>query len=592
MLAFIMDLSIVYGLAFISFNILQLIHVYVPIAILILVISLLYFPIITIRLKRTIGKDLCGLIIENNSRLNSSKSLLLRELAYKQLFYILPLYLIIKLFKLSWLSPYFEIFYCSVLSLILFTLFLFRKRTYYDKWARTEIIKQQKNDITYSKKSISLLVGIALVTLSIRMIYYVSSGSFNDPFIPNHPKKTLSSYVSFLEKQQDAKDYVIKLFEMNDFVILCERDHPEMTQYDFLIDLISDDRFIKNVGNVFTEVGTRTQQANLDTLMNLDSLTNDEIDNRLCNILQDYSHFPIWEYTNYYDYLKTLYNLNQTLNKDTRISNFFTDVDWNWDEIRDKSDYDRMRQRILTRDKKMADLIITKYENILKSDQKRKKCLIVMNYRHAFGPTNIKLGDTSCATFIMKRYPDKAVNILINTVRVSLGMSKPEYQKLIPVQKSPIKSGIWDKSFEENGNKSLGFNFKGSPFGEDDFDLFFSPNGKLLKYKDVFTGLIFYTPIQLHYNSLGFKNIIANGFDKEILRRATITSDNTMDFDNNLKYVKEKVNRLMKQEITIIKKPYQIYESVMNLILGTTLLCLGITSGLICFLMKNKITKA
>lgn len=225
------------------------------------------------------------------------------------------------------------------------------------------------------------------------MVYYTSSDTFNDPFTPKHSKKTISAYVSFLEKQQDAKDYIFKLFEKNDFVILCEREHPEMTQYDFLIDLISDERFVKNVGNVFTEVGTRSQQINLDSLMNIDDLTDNELDKKLCKILQDYSDFPIWANTNYYNYLKNLYFLNQTLQKNKRISNYFTDIEWNWDEITSTSDYNEsIRSNFLTRDKEMAELVITKYEQILYSDQERKKCLVIMNYRHSFGPTRIRLG--------------------------------------------------------------------------------------------------------------------------------------------------------------------------------------------------------
>jgi len=161
-----------------------------------------------------------------------------------------------------------------------------------------------------------------------------------------------------------------------------------------------------------------------------------------------------------------------------------------------------------------------------------------------------------------------------------------------PAQKSPIKSGIWDNSFKKIGNKSLGFNFLGSPFGSDEFDLFLIPIGKLLKYQDVFTGFVFYVPTEYQYNSLGFKNIIAHGFDEEIIKRATIIDDNSMDLDLNLKYVKEKVNKFKKQEITVITKPYQKYASVINLLLGTTLLSFGLTLGLICFLTKKNISKA
>jgi hypothetical protein len=210
-----------------------------------------------------------------------------------------------------------------------------------------------------------------------------------------------------------------------------------------------------------------------------------------------------------------------------------------------------------------------------------------MNYRHAFGPVNVRIGDTSCASYIMRKYPKISANVLINQVKVSIGLSNPGLPFFLPVQKSPIKNGVWDNSFKATGNTSLGFNFKDSPFGTDEFDLFFIPTGKLLKYQDVFTGYIFYKPLEEHYNSHGFKNIIANGFDKEILNRAAIIDDNSIDPDLNIKNVKTKIERCKKQEVTINTKPYQEYSSVIDILFGTLLMSLGLALGLIFFLIRK-----
>jgi hypothetical protein len=592
LIAFTIDLSVIYGTAFIVFNLLQLLHIYIPVAKLTLIFSIIYFPAITISFKTTIGKVLCGLSVESKGNLIHSITLLLRELLYKQLFYLIPIYLLMFYFKLTWLSPFFEILYCFILTPILFIIFLFQKRPWYDVWAKSTVIKNSVYDIVNAKKSLVLLLGISLVILCIRLIFYGSTNSFNDPFIPQHSKNAISSYVSFLEKQQDAKDYILRLFEKNDIVILCEREHDEMTQYDFIFNLISDERFVKNVGNVFTEIGSRTQQSNLDLLMNTDGLTDEKLDLRLCQILQNYSFFPIWGYTNYYNYLKKLYGLNQSLPKKDRINHYFTGVECNWKEINNKEDYtQKVKSKILRNDEMLADYIIMKYKQMSFSNQERKKCLVIMNYRHAFGPVNISLGDISCASYIMRKYPNQSANILINTVNLSFGLSNPGSPILTPVQRSPIKRGIWDNAFKTIGNKSLGFNFKDSPFGKDEFDLFFSPLGKLLKYQDVFTGYIFYKPLVEQYNSFGFKNIIANGFDKEILNRATIINDNSMDPDNNIKFVMEKIEKLRKKEITIDTKPYQKYSSVIDILFGSVILSLGLALGLIFYLTKRKITK-
>jgi hypothetical protein len=57
-------------------------------------------------------------------------------------------------------------------------------------------------------------------------------------------------YVSFLNTQNtSAKDYVLQLFEKYNIVILCERDHRDMTQYNLIYDIVSDERFLG--GNIF-----------------------------------------------------------------------------------------------------------------------------------------------------------------------------------------------------------------------------------------------------------------------------------------------------------------------------------------------------
>jgi uncharacterized RDD family membrane protein YckC len=597
LVAFTIDLSVIYGTAFILLNLLQLFHIYIPIAKLTLITSLLYFSAITIAFRTTIGKVLCGMSVESKSKINYSITLLLREFVYKQLFYIVPLLILMSSFKLRWLSPYFEILYCFILTLVLFIIFLFRKRTWYDRWANTTIVKNNEYDKVNAIKSIIFLACIFLAIMGIRIVYYMSTNTFNDPLIPKHSKHAIAPYVSFLEKQQDAKDYIFKLFEKNDIVILCEREHPEMTQYDFIFDLVSDKRFVENVGNVFTEIGSRTQQSNLDSLMNTDGLTNEELDIKLCHILQNYSDFPIWENTNYFYYFRKLYALNQLLPKGKRIQHTLTDIDCNWEEINSKTDYfEKIKPNLLKRDELLADKVIKGYEQMLTSNQKRKKCFVIMNTRHAFGPVNVrigdipvKIGDVSCASYIMRKYPNKSANVLINQVKVSFGLSNPGLSPMfLPFQKSPIKEGIWDNSFKAIGNKSLGFDLKDSPFGTDEFDFFIFPTGKKLKYQDVFTGFVFYKPLEEHFNSYGFKNIIAYGFDKEILNRATIIDDGSFDPDINIKYVKEKIEKFKKQELTIDTKPYQKYSSVIDILFGTVLLSFGVALGLIFFLKTKK----
>ncbi|HET9825741.1 MAG TPA: hypothetical protein VFP87_10410 [Chitinophagaceae bacterium] len=65
----------------------------------------------------------------------------------------------------------------------------------------------------------------------------------------------IAPYISFLNNQTtSAKDYILNLFKNHDIVIVCERNHDEFTQYDLILDIVNDKRFIQTVGNVFTEL--------------------------------------------------------------------------------------------------------------------------------------------------------------------------------------------------------------------------------------------------------------------------------------------------------------------------------------------------
>jgi hypothetical protein len=93
-------------------------------------------------------------------------------------------------------------------------------------------------------------------------------------FADNLVQKTSATYVSFLKKEHARPvDYVLQLFDQYDLVILCERVHTESTQWDFIYELVSDQRFIDHVGNIFTEYGVINLQPDLDRFMQIKNLS-------------------------------------------------------------------------------------------------------------------------------------------------------------------------------------------------------------------------------------------------------------------------------------------------------------------------------
>ena len=63
-------------------------------------------------------------------------------------------------------------------------------------------------------------------------------------------QSVLSEYVRCLDEGEDPIEYVFNLFETPDVVILGERDHRDVTQYELINKLIADHRFAERIGYV------------------------------------------------------------------------------------------------------------------------------------------------------------------------------------------------------------------------------------------------------------------------------------------------------------------------------------------------------
>jgi hypothetical protein len=302
----------------------------------------------------------------------------------------------------------------------------------------------------------------------------------------NNP--AIAPYVTFLKGQNSsAKEYVLGLFKTHDLVIICERLHGEFTQYNLLADIISDKRFIENVGNVFTEVGLSSLNPALNNFMHTKNLPADTINKRLMFFQRNCSFWPAWTNANYSFFLNKIYSVNNSIPEDDAINVYPSDLPFSW-ATADSSAMLKLRAMIPVRDSIMASQIITQFDKIKSSGQKRKKALIVMNTRHAYNKEFIYPGGyrlKNVAYFLFEKYKDRTANVFLNTV----GFNKNDEFEL-------LQNGKWDAAFKTCGKNSLGFDFAGSPFGKDSFDIV--PTKTNFIYQDIFTGFIFFQPIENH----------------------------------------------------------------------------------------------
>lgn len=319
---------------------------------------------------------------------------------------------------------------------------------------------------------------------------------------------TISPYTNFLKTQsQSAKDYILNLFNDHDIVIICERLHGEMTQYELLSSIVSDKRFIDKVGNIFMEIGLSTLNPELNTFMHTKNLSADSVDRRIRYFQRNCSMWPAWSNKNYTYFMHALYAVNNKLPVEKAINVYPSDIPFSWKGA-DSLAMIRLKGMLDIRDSIMAAQIIQQFDAIRASKDKRKKALVIMNYRHAFNMELTFRGRTlvNVGNILFKKYGSQAANVMLNTVGFGKG------DDLVALQ-----NGKWDAAFKMVKREDAGFNFTNSPFGKDSFDLFTFKTDYL--YKDIFTGFAFYKPIEQHRVEEGINGLVDEAYMPELLNK-------------------------------------------------------------------------
>jgi len=353
------------------------------------------------------------------------------------------------------------------------------------------------------------------------------------------PKQPIQPYVNFLKTQKTtARDYILNLFKKHDMVIICERDHRDITQYDLYLSIIRDPYFIQNVGNVFTEVGVSTLNPELNRFMHRDNLSENKVEEKLLYFHRNAVVWPLWEKYNYHYFLKEFYAINRNLPPEKKNNLYPSDVPFNWDMVKNKDDLKDIWNRLIRNGKKslrdsiMAAQIMVTYDS-LRTYSQRKKALVIMNYRHAFNDVfDPKAYNTG--RFLFQKYRGNIANVLVNN-----------YMVYDDAPYFTIQHGKWDAAFRLASKNDIGFDLNNTPFGKDSFDYY--PDKQNLTYQDVFTGMIFYKYLEEFKLVIGIPGIVDKNFLPELLRRENILwtmqkRKHTMSPDELMRYYNTKRN--------------------------------------------------
>lgn len=341
----------------------------------------------------------------------------------------------------------------------------------------------------------------------------------------------IKPFVNYIEQCSTSPvDYVMGLFEKYDVIVIGERSHLDMTQYDLIQQIISDSRFISNVGHVFTEVGCYNMTDELNAVLK-GTYSNDKIfDKELVKVIFNMDFMPVWEKTNYTKLMKDVYLVNKNLPVKEKISVTPTEMSFSWEQakaITTKEFETTVYKMWKHKDLIMGNNAITELYKIFNGTDSRKKALIIYNMPHScryFANRN----NTPFFAYqlIADRFPGRVVNVALNWATVSNDDDNIFLSN----------SGKLDAAFAACNSKSIGFDLVNSPFGDCIFDFGTALSTDEVKIKDVYHGFIFYKPILEWINSVGVPNLDKIDCKDELARRAQVFSNRNIDKDDEYMY--------------------------------------------------------
>ena len=317
------------------------------------------------------------------------------------------------------------------------------------------------------------------------------------------------------------KDYVFKLFDKSDIVVLGERDHRDSIQYNFILDLLTDPRFAERVGHVYTEVGGINMTEDVNRLLQGSySSENEFMDSLYTYYRKGECFYPLWEKYNRIKFLKGLYKINKESSRKIHLG--LTDISFSWDSIHTVDDYKAFWTSLnkTNRDSILSANFASMYKCQLPVKGTRKALVITsqphaISYSGYFKPWKRDYGTQGW--WMKKTFGEDRVKIVV--------LNWFDYV-LFNGQNYPMTgNGTWDAAFERMECRPFGIDLKDNPYGETNYigDAGGGPTFiKNCKWQDVADGLIYDAPLYDHVAAIGIKGIISKEFEPEIRRRAEL----------------------------------------------------------------------
>lgn len=319
------------------------------------------------------------------------------------------------------------------------------------------------------------------------------------------------AYISEVELSPEM--FLLEMLKTNKIVVNGEI-HRRKVSWDMLKRLIALPDFPDAVGCIFMELPS-WHQSTMDEFMKNDTLNS----NLIIQIFQDEQLNGWWD-RGEFEFLCQLWEINHSLSEDKKIKVILADYQVPYSKITNREEARELEDR----NTHMANIVV---DTILNSKDKRGN-LFLVGCSHAYksnqsGIASAAFGkddELTAGAQIAKALGNDNVFTVFQHVKSGDNNGG---------NKSAIRGGIFDKAFELNGNKPIGFRLADSPFGAEPFDGIYEIKYKTAtgKYEDNYDGYLFLGPLSEEPKALPLTEIFTDEFVAEMKRRAA-----AMGFDN------------------------------------------------------------
>lgn len=321
----------------------------------------------------------------------------------------------------------------------------------------------------------------------------------------------LNDYVNCLKGNScNPVDYIFNLFEKADVVVIGERDHRDTTQYQLILDILKDPRFVKEIGYVYTEVGCVNRTKDVNKLLCGKYKSDKAFNDALYAYFRTEDFNPLWDKYNRVQFLRGIYEINR--NNEQKITLGLTDCKFSWKNIKTAEEYNDFDNSpaCTYRDSTMCFNFSRMYAN-QKPKNGKQKALIITNHPHALNATFESKDYHRQGKWLKERFGNDNVKIIM--------LNWTEYTHSKDQQTPLVANGLWDAAFEVVDCQPFGMDIKGTPFG---CTPYFNARYGKMKWEDVADGIIYYKPFYETVLTIGIPGIISEDFEEEFMRRIRI----------------------------------------------------------------------